>query len=337
MGRVVDLWSPAIGAAGTVIRYGHWGRPVLVFPIGARPGVGLRDQRHGRRRRRPDRRGPGQALLRRQLRRRVLVEPRRSRSRSGRGGTARTSRGSSTRSCRGSTPTAAARRRAHHRLQHGRLPRGQLRPHAAPTCSRWRCACRATTTRPPGTAGASAATRRTSTNPTGLRRPPARRPPGLAAPPASACCSSAGRACGRTPPARWPARARSPALLGREGHPARARRVGATTSPHDWPWWRAPARPPPAADSAETGGEPLNQAPGRAAARHRGGLARGLRGAPAAARVRSARARAARTPSTSSGSPSSRSTCATSRATTWSSTGSRTGTTTRASGSRRSR
>ena len=27
-----DLWSAALGAAGTVIRYGHWGRPVLVFP-----------------------------------------------------------------------------------------------------------------------------------------------------------------------------------------------------------------------------------------------------------------------------------------------------------------
>jgi esterase/lipase superfamily enzyme len=26
------LHSPAIGAAGEVIRYGHWGRPVLVFP-----------------------------------------------------------------------------------------------------------------------------------------------------------------------------------------------------------------------------------------------------------------------------------------------------------------
>ena len=30
--RTVDLWSPAIGAAGTVVAYGHWGRPVLVFP-----------------------------------------------------------------------------------------------------------------------------------------------------------------------------------------------------------------------------------------------------------------------------------------------------------------
>ena len=30
--EVAELWSDAIGAAGTVIRYGHWGRPVLVFP-----------------------------------------------------------------------------------------------------------------------------------------------------------------------------------------------------------------------------------------------------------------------------------------------------------------
>jgi esterase/lipase superfamily enzyme len=28
----VDLWSPAIGAAGSVLSFGHWGRPVLVFP-----------------------------------------------------------------------------------------------------------------------------------------------------------------------------------------------------------------------------------------------------------------------------------------------------------------
>jgi esterase/lipase superfamily enzyme len=29
---VAELWSDSLGAAGTVIRYGHWGRPVLVFP-----------------------------------------------------------------------------------------------------------------------------------------------------------------------------------------------------------------------------------------------------------------------------------------------------------------
>jgi esterase/lipase superfamily enzyme len=30
--EVAELWSDAIGAPGTVIRYGHWGRPVLAFP-----------------------------------------------------------------------------------------------------------------------------------------------------------------------------------------------------------------------------------------------------------------------------------------------------------------
>jgi esterase/lipase superfamily enzyme len=30
--ETTELWSAALGAAGTVIRYGHWGRAVLVFP-----------------------------------------------------------------------------------------------------------------------------------------------------------------------------------------------------------------------------------------------------------------------------------------------------------------
>jgi esterase/lipase superfamily enzyme len=30
--QVAELWSDAVGAPGTVIGYGHWGRPVLVFP-----------------------------------------------------------------------------------------------------------------------------------------------------------------------------------------------------------------------------------------------------------------------------------------------------------------
>ena len=33
---VTELWSDAIGAAGTVIRYGHWGRAVLAFPTEGR-------------------------------------------------------------------------------------------------------------------------------------------------------------------------------------------------------------------------------------------------------------------------------------------------------------
>src|SRR2546421_8550779 len=27
-----ELWAPALGAAGTVMVYGHYGRPALVFP-----------------------------------------------------------------------------------------------------------------------------------------------------------------------------------------------------------------------------------------------------------------------------------------------------------------
>jgi esterase/lipase superfamily enzyme len=30
--NMTELWSDAMGSAGTVISYGHWGRPVLVFP-----------------------------------------------------------------------------------------------------------------------------------------------------------------------------------------------------------------------------------------------------------------------------------------------------------------
>ena len=30
--EAAELWSGAIGSAGTVIRYGHWGRPALAFP-----------------------------------------------------------------------------------------------------------------------------------------------------------------------------------------------------------------------------------------------------------------------------------------------------------------
>ena len=30
--RSTSLYSPSMDATGEVIRYGHWGRPVLVFP-----------------------------------------------------------------------------------------------------------------------------------------------------------------------------------------------------------------------------------------------------------------------------------------------------------------
>ncbi len=40
-----DLYSPAIGAAGTVVSYGHWGRPVLAFP--AEGGKAADYEQHG--------------------------------------------------------------------------------------------------------------------------------------------------------------------------------------------------------------------------------------------------------------------------------------------------
>ena len=43
--RSVSLWSPAIGADGTVLVYGHWGRPVLAFP--AEAGRAWDFQEHG--------------------------------------------------------------------------------------------------------------------------------------------------------------------------------------------------------------------------------------------------------------------------------------------------
>ncbi|MEJ3657498.1 alpha/beta hydrolase-fold protein [Actinomycetes bacterium KLBMP 9759] len=33
--RSADLWSQALGGSGSVIAYGHWGRPVLMFPAEA--------------------------------------------------------------------------------------------------------------------------------------------------------------------------------------------------------------------------------------------------------------------------------------------------------------
>ena len=34
-GRHAAVYSPAIGGSGSVVAYGHWGRPVLVFPAEA--------------------------------------------------------------------------------------------------------------------------------------------------------------------------------------------------------------------------------------------------------------------------------------------------------------
>ena len=136
------------------------------LPERARPGVGLREQRHGRRGGRPRRRRPLQALLRRLLRRADLVGLLASRSRSGPAGTVPTRAGSSTAWSRGSaqdSPGSSRRRR--HRLLDGRLPRAAARAHPRRPVPGRASARAATTTRPTGTRGASAARRRTSPTP----------------------------------------------------------------------------------------------------------------------------------------------------------------------------
>ena len=75
------------------------------LPRRGRQRLGPREPGHGRRGRGPDRGRAREALLRRRLRRRVVVEPRDPASRSGRATTSATSRGSSTRSCRTSRTT----------------------------------------------------------------------------------------------------------------------------------------------------------------------------------------------------------------------------------------
>ena len=183
------------------------------LPVRAGPGLGLREQRHGRRGRPADRRRPAaSSTASTRYDGAYLVRPRRCRSRSGPAGTAATRTGSSTRSCRASAPTAAASAGDRHdRRSLGAFHARELRAASGPTCSRWRSACPATTTRRPGTAGASAATRPTST--TRCDYVPDLHGDHLdwLRGRLSACCWSCGQGSGRTPtgsldsdPPRWP-------------------------------------------------------------------------------------------------------------------------------------
>ena len=158
-----ELYSHAIGASGSVAAYGHYGRPVLAFPSEGGKAYDwqdngmidtLSDLLDG---------GPDQALLRRFLRRRRRGRTSRSRSRSARASTAATSRGSSTTWCRSSSTTPAARSSPPGSRSARSTP--PTSPSSARTCSRSRSACRATTTRRPGTAGASAASAAYFNNP----------------------------------------------------------------------------------------------------------------------------------------------------------------------------
>ena len=159
-----------------------------------------------------------------------------------------------------------------------------------------------------------------------LRRPPARRPPRLAALAAQPAAGLRPGPVGGHDRRRWSPRAPRRRCSRRRAS-GTSSTCGATTS-------RTTGRP--GARSSPTicrgSADDRHDAPDRPAARHRGGLAARVRDAALAARADrrcGGTTHHARRPS---GSRSSRSTCATSRATTSSSTGSPTGTTSRASG-----
>ena len=235
--EATDLWSAALGAAGTVIRYGHWGRPVLVFP--SERGRAADFENNGMV-------GAVEGLIDAGRLKLYCVDsydaaswsntdiPLEERAR-------RHGRYESWivgdvvpwiyQDCGGQSE------RGHPRLQPGRLPRGQLRPQAGRPVPAGDVLLRQLRPRRRGTAGASGATRRTSTTRwTTWPTWPAITSTGCAA--SSACCWSAARASGRTPPGRCRAPGVSPRCSRQKGIRHELDLWGHDV-PHDWPSWRA--------------------------------------------------------------------------------------------------
>ena len=230
-----EFYSPAIGASGAVVSYGHYGRPVLAFP--SEGGKAYDWQSNGM----VDAIGGCSTPAGSSSTASTPSTPPRGRtspprSRSARRPTGATSRGSSTRSCRSSSTTRAARSSATG-ASLGAYPRRQLRPQARrPVPARH---LHVRQLRPLDLERLGRARRRgVLQQPVRLRRAHGRRPPGLAA------------------LARQPAAGLRPGHVG--GHDRRAavdpgvRRVCWPSKgirheldlwghdvPHDWPSWRA--------------------------------------------------------------------------------------------------
>ena len=253
------------------------------FPAEGGSAWDFEDQRHGRRGRRADRRRPREALLRRLLRRRVVVEPRRCRSRSAR---ARTSRYESwiARPGRAVDPRRLRRRAGdrHARRQPRRLPRRQLRaPARRPVPARARLLRQLRPGRP-GTRWGERGEAAYFNNPIDYARAHA------AATTSTGCAAGVSLllVCGQ---GQWEdttgvaAEHQAPrAACSREGHPARAGPLGP----------RRPARLAVLARTARPSSATVllmddADAPDRAAARHRGGLADRVRDARLAGSARS--------------------------------------------------
>ena len=227
--RAFDLWSPAVGASGGVLAYGTWGRPVLVFPSEA--GKATDFESNGMVDAVADLLDAGRVKL-------YCVDSYDSASWSGprhpaggAGPAARRVRVVDPRPGRPLDPRRLRRPAAdpHPRREHGRLPRRQLRPPPRRPVPAGPVPLRQLRPDRRGTAGASRATRSTSrTPPRTSRTCTATTWRGCATTCTSRSC--AGRACGRTPPARRPAPASSRACSRR-----RTSRTswtsGVTTSP----------------------------------------------------------------------------------------------------------
>ena len=289
----VEIEAPSIGGAGTVIGYGHYGRPVLLFPAEQGrawdlEGTGMIDAV-------ADLIEAGRAKLytvdsydgASWSNRSIPLEDRARAPRRLRGVDRR---------ARGARHPRRPRRRAgdpRRRVQHGRLPRGELRAAPRRPLPRWRCACRAATTPRTGTAGASAATPPTSTTRwTTSSTSAASISTGCAR--ASACCSSAARGSGRTRPALWTSTRAFAALLERKGIRHELDLWGydvPTTGRHG-------ARSSPTTCRASA--DARDHTPHRPAARHRGRLAHRLRDHRLAAGADQGRGRLDATASTSS-------------------------------------
>ncbi len=281
--EMAELWSDAIGAAGTVVRYGHFGRAVLVFP--SEQGRAWDFEHNGMVAAVAGLLEAGRVKL-------YCVDSYDAASWSDQAipleerapGTAATSRGSSARCCRGSTPTAAAPLRLRPSAAVSAASTLPTSRSVARTCSRWRCASPGSTIPAPGTRGASGAVPPTSTTRwTTSGTCTVTISTGSAA--ASACCWSAAQGQWEDTTGSLLEHDAVRRAASRQGHQARAGPVGDTAR---LAGLARPAGPPPAevllmaavghVAGPAAKGDPNATAPDRAAARHGGGLAAGFRG-----------------------------------------------------------
>ena len=223
---------------GTLIRYGHSGRPVLVFP--SEQGRAWDYENNGMVGAVADLVEAGRVKL-------YCVDsfdhltwsdtsvPLEERAR--RHGAVRVVDHRPRGAGRSARDSPRAGRHRHHRLQPRRLPRAQLHAATRRPVPAGDLPVRQLRPRRRGTRGASAVTRRTSpTRPTTCRTSAATTWTGCAA--GCPCCWSSARAPGRrTRPARCRRHAGWPVLLHDKGIPHEFDLWGHDVA-HDWPWWQ---------------------------------------------------------------------------------------------------